>query len=461
MKHTIIILIYLILGGLTIFLFDGTAGAGDSIYHFLYAKEAPQHPTLFFDHWAKPLWVLIAAPFAQFGFAGMKIMNVLAVAGTIYFTKKTSDKLSIKNTWLTGLLLIFSPLYFVLTFSGLTEPLFAFLLILATYLFLDKKWFWSILIISFLPYVRSEGLFFIGIFGFMLIWLKKWKYLPILLLGSVAYGIAGYPIHGDLLWVFNKVPYAKMSSTYGEGNALHFVNQLLYVVGIPFYIFIWLGILAWFRKTWKEGFNAKLTFIIYGGAVSFILAHSIFWYFGIFNSMGLNRVLICIIPFLAIIALIGINTITEDLLGSYKKIGTIVKVLLFGYLIVFPFTSNPAALDLNKELNPNTAEQAAQETAAYITENYEDYRIVTANIHFCQLLEIDCFDSEEKVFLNNSELNKLRSNDLVIWENWFAVVEQAIGSEQLDQHPQLKRIKTFQKKTPEGNPVEYIIYEVQ
>lgn len=461
MKSAIIIFIYLILGSLTIIFFDGTAGAGDSIYHYLYAKEAPENPILYFDHWAKPLWVLIASPFAQLGFNGIKIMNLIAVAGTIFFTTKTAEKLRIKDGWITGLMILFCPLYYVLTFSGLTEPLFAFFLILATFLFLDKSYFWSILIISFLPYIRSEGLFFIGVFGFTLIWIRAWKFLPILVTGSLVYGIAGYPVHEDFLWVFNKVPYAKLSSTYGKGNSVfHFYNELLYVIGIPFYIFFWLGIIAWFRNTWKKGFDPSLTFLIYGGAISFITAHSIFWYFGIFNSMGLKRVLICIVPLLSIVGLYGINLLSEQLLNKFRRLGQIIKYTLLSYLILFPFTSNPAAIDFSKDLSPQTAEIVARQASQFVRTHYEEFRIVTADIHFCELLKKDCFDSEEKVFLNAYQLDHLKSNDVIIWENWFSTVEQGIGIDKLDHHPRLKRVKSFEQNSPNGRKVIYVVYEV-
>ena len=461
MKIKLTILFYLILGALTIFFFEGTGGSGDSMYHYLYAKEAPSHPELFFNHWAKPLFVLIASLFAQLGFIGMKIMNLILVAYTIWFTYKTAQVLNIRESWLTGLLIIFSPLYFTLTFSGLTEPLFAFVLILATYLFLKKKLITSIILISFLAFIRSEGLFFVGIFGFGLAWNKEWKKLPLLLVGSVAYGLAGYPIYGDVLWVFNKVPYAKLSSTYGEGTALHFVQQLIYVIGIPFYIFFWLGVAAWFRNTWKNGFNPNLTFLIYGGVFAFIIAHSVFWYFGIFNSMGLKRVLISVIPYISIIGLIGINFLVFDLLGSYKKGGIILRYLMFAYLMIFPFTSNPAAIDIAHDLDYTLAEKTAQKAAEHVLSNKTDFRLVTADIYFCALLNKDCFDTNEKVFLNQYNLSNLEKNDIVIWENWFAVVEQAVSLEQLEQNTNLKKVKEIEEVNHKGRTVHYVVFTVK
>jgi hypothetical protein len=457
----LILLGYFIIGLLTIIFYDGTGGGGDSVYHFLYAKEAPQHPELFFNHWAKPLFVLIASPFAQFGLIGVKLLNLFFVSATIWFTAKTANHFNIRENWISGLMLIFSPLYFALTFSGLTEPMFAFFLILATFLFLKKHFVGSLIIISFLPFIRSEGLFFIATFGFTFIWIKKWKMLPLLLTGSILYGIAGYPFHGDFLWVFNKVPYARLSSTYGEGNPFHFVNQLIYVVGIPIYILFWLGIVAWFWQTWKRGFKPQLTFIIYGGVFSFILAHSIFWHYGIFNSMGLNRVLISIMPYIAIIALIGLNFFSDVLLAPLNKKLKLVRYFFLGYALIFPFTSNPAALDFAKDLGPTPAEQVASEMAKQLEKDVDDFRIVVADINFCYLMNKDCFDSKEKVFLNEEALGNLRANDIIIWDNWFAVVEQGISLNQLENHSQLEKINEIKRTSPGDRTVHFVAFKVR
>jgi hypothetical protein len=65
--------------------FNGTADEGDSVEHFLYAKYAFIHPENFVNHWAKPVFVWIAAPFAQLGFSGVKFLNVSCWALQLVF----------------------------------------------------------------------------------------------------------------------------------------------------------------------------------------------------------------------------------------------------------------------------------------------------------------------------------------------------------------------------------------
>lgn len=249
---TILLLLYALISILILLFFNGTGGAGDSIHHYQFARFAPQHPELYFDHWAKPFYVLLASPFAQFGFTGIKVFNIVVTFFTLYFTYKSIQKLKIDNAIVGAIILIFSPLCFVLTFSGLTEPLFAFFVSLGLYTILKNKLVLACILLSFLPFIRSEGLIIIGIFGLYFLIKKQWKVLPLLLFGHLAYMIAGFFFYRDFFWVFNKIPYARLSSTYGNGELSHFIEQLFYVVGVPIYILFWVGIVAIIWKSIKK-----------------------------------------------------------------------------------------------------------------------------------------------------------------------------------------------------------------
>ena len=90
----------------------GTCDSGDSITHFLLSKYAFQHPGNFLNHWAKRLLVLLRAPFAVFGFIGIKLFNCCVAALTVWFTYKVATKLNYKYGWLAALFLCFTPVFF-------------------------------------------------------------------------------------------------------------------------------------------------------------------------------------------------------------------------------------------------------------------------------------------------------------------------------------------------------------
>ncbi|MCB0786930.1 MAG: hypothetical protein KDC02_22320, partial [Flavobacteriales bacterium] len=143
--------------------FEGTGGSGDSEQHFLIARWAPVHPELYLDHWGKPLFTLLASPFAQLGFAGMKAFNALCMLGTLLMTMRLARRWELPHPVLAGLFLLACPGVWELTFSGLTEPLFALGLVTVVVLAEEDRWRPAALVAGLLPFVRSEGLLVLGV----------------------------------------------------------------------------------------------------------------------------------------------------------------------------------------------------------------------------------------------------------------------------------------------------------
>jgi hypothetical protein len=95
-KQTLFHISFLIIAFILVmaaYYFEGTAGGGDSIFHYLYAKYAHLHPENFFNHWAKPVYTILAFPFAQLGFMGIKIFNIIMSLSACYFGYKISKQL--------------------------------------------------------------------------------------------------------------------------------------------------------------------------------------------------------------------------------------------------------------------------------------------------------------------------------------------------------------------------------
>lgn len=454
----ILILIHFIVGIITIFHFDGTGDSGDSIYHYLYAKYAFQQPELFFDHWAKPFYVLIFSPFAQLGFIAVKILNLIIVSFTLFFTYKLFNLEFKKFQALPILILIFAPLYFVLTFSGLTEPLFALMLILTFYFYRLDKTTLAFLILSMLPFVRSEGLLFLAFFGLYEVVFKNWKNIGYLFAGTILYSIVGYFVHHDIAWVFTKIPYASTGSVYGSGDFFHFFEQLLYVVGIPIYIFIWLGVIFMIVDLIKKRINFEQFYLLVLGAGMFIVAHSLFWYLGIFNSMGLKRVLIGILPLLAIIGGFGLMKLTILLKSFNLNFGRIFLTISIFAIVLFPFSGNKAALDF-EDLKMSKDQELALEVKQFLDENNIQFnKLYAAHPNLCKVLDVNCFSNEEFEFLGPNSALYLKENDILIWESWFSIVEQGVDLNHFMENESLKVIFEVEAINRKGREVKYVVF---
>lgn len=439
----LLLLLYALLLILGCVLFNGTGDSGDSVLHYLFARYAPQHPKLYFDHWAKPLFVLLASPFAQFGFIGIKVFNCGVSLITVVFTVKTAQSLQLKNTLLIPVFMLCAPLYYILTLSGLTEPLFAMLLSIGLFLSVNKRLANACLLLSFLPYVRSEGLIVLGVYACYLLLQKKIKVMPYLLGGSVLYAIAGFFIHHNFLWVFTKIPYANLGSMYGSGSATHFLVQLVNVVGVPLYALLWTGLLAGIVAIIKRKIALELSVLVYGSFAAFFIAHSLFWYLGIFNSMGLIRVFIAVIPLMTLIALQGFNSLAE-LLPENNAIKKPVLMLLTGYVLVFPLTPNPAAIHLKKDLMLGSDQVLANKVADYLNQQSNlVYPLLYSHHYLSEALHLDEFDESKKQDLKLYLVKALKPGQVIIWDNWFSGKESGIALQALDSEKSLKRLKVF------------------
>jgi hypothetical protein len=426
--------------------------------HYLFAKYAPIHPKLYFDHWAKPVYVLLASPFAQFGFNGIKVFNAIVSLLNIYFTFRIAQKLNLKNDILVAAILIFAPLNYILTFSGLTEPLFALFISLGFFLILQNRLLTAAILLSFLPFVRSEGLIIIGVFGLWFLVKRQWKLLPLLMFGHVFYSLVGFFVYHDFLWVFNKIPYTGFSSIYGSGELFHFFYKLIYVLGVPLYIFMWLGVICLIWGAIKRKISFEFHIIILLGFLAFFVAHSLFWYLGIFNSAGFNRVFLGIMPLMSILALVGFNFITEDIFKIKRIPKMVLQSLLIFYIVVFPFTNNPAAIHWNRELKLHEDQLSAIKVAEFITTNYSpNHRFVFTNPYLSEVLKIDPFDAQKRINLSQKNVEESKAGDIIIWENWAALMESGVTKESLSKNPEL--INVYDSKVVKGvHEVEFVVF---
>jgi hypothetical protein len=356
--------------------------------------------------------------------------------------------LRIKNAGFVYLFIFFSPYYFKLIFSGLTEYLFGLFLILGIYLISKSKHALAAIIISFLPLIRSEGLIILGVFGLYFVLEKKIKHLPYLLFGQLIYTAFGAFYYGDLLWVFNKIPYAHIGSPYGSGGFFDFVHRLNYVIEKPIYLLLALGAIAilisFFQRGWKDK-NTTKVILIFGSFFSLFAAHTLFWWLGVFNSMGLPRVLIAVVPVIAIVALMGV-----ELLTSWFKNPKVKMALLIGItfsVCVFPFTPREQGVVFNSQLFVSAdAQLMDQEIVPYIQLEIPDYAtriLYTSQPYLSMALKIDFFDTHQYRELHHLFDSDIPKGSIVVWDDWFSIIQGQLPLSQLTDDPRFELIQTF------------------
>jgi len=441
---------------------NGTGDWGDAIFHYLFSRYAFEHPENFLNHWAKPVFVFFTAPIAQSGFIALKLFNIAMLISSIWITWLVAKELKIRNAWFIVFSIMAAPMSSYLTLSGLTEPMFAFWLIVGIYALVKEHFILGVLWLSFLPFVRSEGLIVFCVLVLYLLIKKKWFLLPLLAVGHVIYGIAGHFYYEDFWWIFNKMSYATLDGAYGSGRLWHFADKMHQVLGDFQPILLVIGLLAGFVH-WvqfcrgERVFTKEKIWLIYGIAVAFFIAHTIFWYAGIFNSFGLLRVMIGVLPLFAIIILEGVNFILDLFPTKWAK-------AKFPFLIALVFT---LFIYLHKKLiyNFHFFQNAAQEGQNQLWEEYgeqyKDYTYYFDAIHLALALDVDWFDpavhrTVPQIFTGEP----LPAKSLIIWDNVFTEAERKIPLDKLLKDKRLKLITCKETGTWENPKPKSCLFEL-
>jgi hypothetical protein len=176
---------------------------------------------------------------------------------------------------------------------------------------------------------------------------RRYKYIPLLLFGSVTMNAIGYWCTGLPLWIFESNPYVHTDITsYGSGSFFHFFIWSIPVFGIGFLFLLkytWksaLGIPNRISADWNRLENAEesklfvlkhqvLFWIVLGSFWGYFMAHTVLWWQGMWASLGLLRVMFVVAAPMVLLALIELNKFIDanPKLGKWNSVHVIVFVL--------------------------------------------------------------------------------------------------------------------------------------
>lgn len=431
------------------FAWEGFYGGADNIAHYRISRYAFNYPYLFLDHWGKPLFTLLTAPFSQFGFIGIKLFNVFAGLLAGFFTYLIAKKLDLRNSLLVLVFTLFAPIYYMLLPTGLTEPLFSLVLILSVFLFFNRQYIASAILVSFLPFARTEGLFLLPLF--FLAFLSERKFIAVLLLftGTVFYSLVGYFYYNDILWLVNQNPYTGAKDIYGSGKFLHFVKASKDITGIPVAIMLVIGTIFLIIESVGQKIPSErkqahhILLLIAAPFFLYLAAHSYLWWKGLGGSLGLIRVMAGVIPLASLLALIGYNSLTKVLRFPVflKSVVSIVLLTMIVYGPVKKYRTFP----LGEE------EKLVAEAAEWLKKSdYWGGKIYYYHLYFIHFLELDPFnpdDCVEKIPLVEIPSSKIPAGSAIQWDSHFGPNEGSMPLNTLMNDPGLKLLKTFAPKT--------------
>src|SRR5262245_12450001 len=101
--------------GIALVLLYSDADQQDSGYHFLFARWGWKHPNLFVSVWARPIFTLIYALPAQFGYPWAKLFTVAICLATAWQTFRLARQLNFERAALVVPLIFLQPSFFLLS----------------------------------------------------------------------------------------------------------------------------------------------------------------------------------------------------------------------------------------------------------------------------------------------------------------------------------------------------------
>ncbi|MAX81902.1 MAG: hypothetical protein CL843_17190 [Crocinitomicaceae bacterium] len=444
---------------------EGSYGGADGYNHFFMAQGAYSSPILLLDLWGKPLFTLLASPFAQFGYFGIRVFNLLCGVLAALFAYKTARLLNIKLPILAAVLTLFGSIGLPIYLSGLTEPLFALVLSIATFFFVRKQFLGGALVISFLFLARTEGLLIMFLFAPALWLVNKQQFIPFLALGFFIYSIIGVFAFGNFFWIINDFPYG--NTAYGTGDLLHFWNYRFQIFGYPFLICILIGFIS-FVLTEHSNFTLPLSHkmiswgLIILSFAGYFAAHSYVWWKGSGSSAGLIRVILGIFPSAAILAAKAGDLVVfiPSKLRMYVALMIVLTISYFQVQEPFHYHVVPTSwgveeVEIQKAVNVIRANHLEENPIVY----YNSIALFMLNKNPYVNHDGDSPLIPPHFFHHPDDLPQ---GTVIIYDSHFGPLEQNTESTTLLNYPELELLETFttttEHKGADGKPYKVSLF---
>jgi Gpi18-like mannosyltransferase len=446
---SLLILVFILLIVIS-FLSEGFYGGADNVTHYFISRYSFKYPHLFLEPWGKPVFTIMASPFCQFGFQGLKVFNVLLGCLSAFLAFLTARKIGIDRAWLAILFVIFTPMYFLMTLTGLTEIQFGFILVLSVYLFFDEKYIASAIIISFIPLSRSEGFALIPIFLVALLIKRKYIAIPFLISGLLFFSILGYFfVWKDFFWIFTHSPYPLHHPLYKEkGPLLHFINSSPEIFGMPLLILFLAGLVIYGYLFFRSGKEQRVKvfleiWMLVIPVLLFFAVHSILYWKALFASIGLIRVITGVLPLAAIVSLKAYGYLEKRFIKIviFRKVFlfmVIVLIILFNFHIHrFPVPLSPGEEALKKAINWTKQSPLI------------NHKILFTDPSVPFLLGLDPRDHKkcEQIF-TAPWLTRYPHNTVFIWDSYFSIHECFVPLDSIEKTHEYRLVNYFRPKLP-------------
>lgn len=427
---------------------EGFNGGEETLLHYSHSRWAFSNPNFFLDSAAGPIFTLLSAPFAAMGFKMFQLFNILLGLASSYIAYLIAKELKMKSPILAIVICCFTPVFINNLFSGITEVLFGFAVILSSYLLIKNKYTPAAIILSFLPLIRPEGYLLIPIYAGFLIAKKHYKEIAYLFIGFVAYSIIGAIAGKDFFWLFSDISIGKSNPVYGTGYFLQYIKRSPGFFGIANEIFFVTGLVAgvslYFRK--KKDYSHEFFLVVLPFLVYFF-AHSLAWCLGYGNSKGVTQYMVAIVPLMAVMATRGLVlfSLMFEIIFKSKTVRQLALAFAFISIIILPFYTQDFPIDTS-----NT-DRTIREASLWIKDNtYARNKVYYTDPSFYYYHDINPFDTsigQNTLHDASKPQDEMNDSDILLVDELFA---PPLGFCLIDiiNNPNFELLKIFEPEIP-------------
>ena len=437
--------------------------SGDGLAHFFISQHVWQNPQELLNHWGKPLFTLLSAPWAYFGFKTYIFFNLFVYAASTLLAYFIFRYLGVNSVLvlLFPIALLTSLDYTNNILGGMTEVLFGFLALLSGWLLIQKHWVWFAVVVSFMPFSRSEGQLLIPIALLILIYFKQWKVLPFILSAFIIYGVIGYFVLDDFWWYFTQNPYTGAADIYGTGTWMHYVDYWYVHLGVMGFMLlaVCLPAFIWLSLT-KNLSKDKVSIVLYFAVIYFgiLWVHMYLWANGKNGALGLTRLAIHGWPGLMLACIVVLDQLLSKrtLKTSFAGFS-----IVFGIWMVFDF---PLVHEQPFPRKAQPDERAVLDAAQFVqnlVENDEIQRVYYYHPLIAYKVGSNLKDKSgayiQQNFANYEELfQELKPHDCIILDSHFGQRDMNFPTEKLHLFDEIAVFTPLNQYVHAGNPIAQV-----
>jgi hypothetical protein len=397
--------------------------AADACTHYLYAKYAFADPVNLVDVWARPLCTLVFAIGAQLG--GRLGVRFVCIAIAISCGLVASAIARAQNSRRPELAMLFTfagPLFFLFSFSEMTELPFALVLGAAVLSYQKKRWMIFALLAGLLPTARPEGFGFVVLAGLALMLQTRWVALIVLMAPLLAWDLAGWVLTHRVgpwyAWLGHAWPWSE-HSLYGRGSIFTFAAAVPLIVSPLILPATIVGVWQYIRSFFSSAVGAPRSILQHENVVrlmiafiplSVLIGHSVLRWLGRFGSFGEARYLLVAAPLWGVLSARGWNWIFEQMQWKHAMRWAVTAVCL-------PFTVNcfypvvPIRLAKDWQVAARFAEAYKAQSSAGI-----HYRVIASHPGIFYFLGIDPNAGDRQNAFTTSLIASPPPGAVLVWD---------------------------------------------